>query len=145
MLVFVLALVGCASIQSKLERFGEERYFCKTMNAYQSYIRYDAGEDPIGDRPTEVTLCLERGRDNVYFGWKDVKYREFIWSETPFALSLAEDRSCKLQSFPLSTRGRLVKDSRIQVPSRFVRAFLREAKESGESQIRDCPNPVVEY
>lgn len=140
---FMLALVGCTSVHNTLERFGSDKYFCQTMRAYQSYIEYDAAEDVTTDRPVDVRLCLEKGGDRIYFGWGDAKYREFIWSESPFSLTLAVERTCMLQVFPISTRGRFVQDSRIQVPSVRLRAFLDAAKNSGEAQVADCPQPVA--
>lgn len=96
-------------------------------------------EDNVSDRPVDITFCLEKGGEKIYFGWSDVKYREFVWSETPFSLRLAIERSCSLQSFPISTRGEYVKDSRIQVPSVRMRSFLTKARQSGESQVPNCP------
>ncbi len=142
-LAMLTVLVGCTNIQVPTGRFDDDKYFCQTLKGYQSYIEYDAAEDINTDRRIDVRFCLEKGNDRIYFGWGDAKYREFVWSARPFSLDLAVERSCKLQSFPISTRGRYVKDSRIQVPSVRLRAFLDAAKESGEMQIQDCPKPVA--
>lgn len=99
-------------------------------------------EDTVTDRSVDVMFCLEKGGENIYFGWMDAKYDEFVWSDTPLSLRIAIERSCTLQSFPISTRGQHVKDSRIQVLSARMRTFLAKARQSGESQVRDCPEPA---
>lgn len=119
--------------------YSSDEYFCKTVRGYQSYIQFDAAEDIIGDRQTEVELCLKKGTFDIHFGWYDVKYRSFVWNKQPFGLELAVERSCNLQSFPISTRGHYVKDSRIQVLTESMREFLDEARESGEEQVQKCP------
>ena len=181
-IAFALALVGCASIESNIGKFSDDKYYCSTLRGYQSYLEsyhdgdpvdatdsaipgqlvsnaaaslqvgiddqtFDAPhapgrrlEDSVSDRPVDVRFCLERGRERIYFGWKDAKYREFIWSERPFSLRLAIVRSCTLSSFPLSTRGEYVKDSRIQVSTDRMRSFLDGARQSGETQVSDCPS-----
>ncbi|MCY4144362.1 MAG: hypothetical protein OXG08_11850 [Gammaproteobacteria bacterium] len=101
-------------------------------------------EDAVSDRAIDVRFCLEKGEERIYFGWADAKYREFVWSETPISLRLATERSCTLSSFPLSTGGLHVQESRIQVPSAHVRSFLGKARQSGERQVPDCP-PALTY
>ena len=211
-LAVVATLSGCASIESNIGKFSDDKYFCSTVRGYQSYLdgyheelsfeerwgieeldelqqetyptlvqdssdalaqqgvpselldgyanesvdhpfideEFEDGfeaphvhgrrfEDNVSDRPIDVTFCLQRGGEKIYFGWSDAKYGEFVWSDTPFSLRLAIDRSCSLQSFPISTRGEYVKDSRIQVPTVRMRSFLIGARQSGETQVPNCP------
>lgn len=78
-LLVACLVAGCVTMRPEVHPYDTEEYFCKTLLAYQSYIQFDAAEDTIGDRQTEVELCLKRGTFDIYYGWYDVKYRSFVW------------------------------------------------------------------